>query len=100
MVIYLRRVRGNQPIVLCRYLHHMCLVSMLLAVCVSTGQTVALVGESGSGKSTVVGLLLRFYEPLDGRVLLDGRDVRNYNVGWLRRQVSGDAHRVTRTLMI
>jgi len=78
----------------------MCLVSMLLAVCVSTGQTVALVGESGSGKSTVVGLLLRFYEPLDGRVLLDGRDVRNYNVGWLRRQVSGDAHRVTRTLMI
>jgi ABC-type multidrug transport system fused ATPase/permease subunit len=48
---------------------------------------VALVGESGSGKSTVVGLIERFYDPLEGRVLLDGRDIRQYNVGWLRRQV-------------
>ncbi len=48
----------------------------------------ALVGESGSGKSTVVGLIERFYDPLEGRVLLDGRDIRQYNVGWLRRQVS------------
>ena len=47
----------------------------------------ALVGESGSGKSTVVGLIERFYDPLEGRVLLDGRDIRQYNVGWLRRQV-------------
>lgn len=73
---------------------------MPIAVCVTTGQTVALVGESGSGKSTVVGLLLRFYDPLDGRVLLDGRDVRDYNVGWLRRQVSGDAQRVARKRVI
>lgn len=51
------------------------------------GTTVALVGESGSGKSTVVGLIERFYDPLEGRVLLDGRDIRDYNVGWLRRQV-------------
>lgn len=47
----------------------------------------ALVGESGSGKSTVVGLIERFYDPVEGRVLLDGRDIREYNVGWLRRQI-------------
>jgi ABC-type transport system involved in Fe-S cluster assembly fused permease/ATPase subunit len=51
------------------------------------GATVALVGESGSGKSTVVGLIERFYDPQEGRLLLDGRDLREYNVGWLRRQV-------------
>jgi ABC-type multidrug transport system fused ATPase/permease subunit len=55
----------------------------------AAGTTVALVGESGSGKSTVVGLIERFYDPLEGRVLLDGRDLREYNVGWLRRQVRG-----------
>jgi ABC-type transport system involved in cytochrome bd biosynthesis fused ATPase/permease subunit len=48
---------------------------------------VALVGESGSGKSTVVGLIERFYDPLEGTVLLDGVDIRSYNVKWLRQQV-------------
>lgn len=38
-------------------------------------------------QSTVVGLIERFYDPLEGRVLLDGRDLREYNVSWLRRQV-------------
>jgi ABC-type transport system involved in Fe-S cluster assembly fused permease/ATPase subunit len=51
------------------------------------GKTVALVGESGSGKSTVVGLIERFYDPLEGRVMLDGVDIRSYNVKWLRQQV-------------
>jgi ABC-type phosphate/phosphonate transport system ATPase subunit len=50
---------------------------------------VALVGESGSGKSTVVGLIERFYDPAEGAVLLDGVDIRRYNVAWLRRQVCG-----------
>ncbi|KAK3154974.1 hypothetical protein QOZ80_2BG0197270 [Eleusine coracana subsp. coracana] len=51
------------------------------------GKIVALVGGSGSGKSTVVSLIERFYEPLLGRILLDGHDVRDLDVKWLRRQV-------------
>lgn len=54
---------------------------------IPAGKKVALVGESGSGKSTVVGLIERFYDPLEGRVLLDGQDLRSFNVGWLRKQI-------------
>lgn len=54
---------------------------------IPAGKTVALVGESGSGKSTVVGLIERFYDPLEGRVLLDGVDIKSYNVKWLRQQI-------------
>jgi ABC-type phosphate transport system ATPase subunit len=51
---------------------------------VEAGTTVALVGASGNGKSTVVSLLERFYDPESGAVLLDGRDIRELNVQWLR----------------
>ncbi|KAL0086716.1 P-loop containing nucleoside triphosphate hydrolase protein [Phycomyces blakesleeanus] len=51
------------------------------------GQTVAFVGPSGSGKSTSVQLLQRFYDPIDGQVLLDGEDLKSYNVAWLRTQI-------------
>jgi len=51
------------------------------------GTTLALVGASGSGKSTVVQLVQRFYDPSEGRVLLDGRDIKDLNVRWLRQHV-------------
>jgi subfamily B ATP-binding cassette protein MsbA len=51
------------------------------------GETVALVGPSGSGKTTVITLLARFYDPSSGRILVDGRDIREFNVQSLRRQI-------------
>ena len=51
------------------------------------GRMTALVGESGSGKSTVVQLVMRFYDADAGAVTLDGRDVRQLNVAWLRARV-------------
>jgi subfamily B ATP-binding cassette protein MsbA len=55
---------------------------------VSPGETVAIVGRSGSGKTTLVGLVPRFYDVLQGSVLLDGVDVREYRLTDLRSQVS------------
>ncbi|KAL4819493.1 P-loop containing nucleoside triphosphate hydrolase protein [Aspergillus spinulosporus] len=52
------------------------------------GKTTALVGPSGSGKSTVVGLVERFYMPVRGTVLLDGHDIKDLNLRWLRQQIS------------
>lgn len=54
---------------------------------VPAGQTYALVGPSGSGKTTIITLLARFYDPTDGRILVDGQDIREFNVQSLRRQV-------------
>ena len=51
------------------------------------GQTVALLGPTGSGKSSVVNLLPRFYDPSDGRVLIDGQDVRDVTLDSLRRSI-------------
>ena len=51
------------------------------------GQTLALVGPSGCGKSTVIQLLQRFYDPNAGQILIDGRDMRDYNLKWLREQI-------------
>uniref|UniRef100_A0A4W3KD68 ATP-binding cassette sub-family B member 5 n=1 Tax=Callorhinchus milii TaxID=7868 RepID=A0A4W3KD68_CALMI len=58
-----------------------------LSVKVGNAQTLALVGSSGCGKSTSVQLIERFYEPLEGQVLLDGNDIRNLNIQWLRSQI-------------
>lgn len=50
---------------------------------VEAGQTIALVGETGSGKSTIVNLICRFYEPQEGRILIDGIDIRQRSQLWL-----------------
>jgi ATP-binding cassette subfamily B protein len=52
------------------------------------GERIALVGPSGAGKSTIVSLLLRLYEPDSGRILLDGRDTREYPLYDLRRHMA------------
>lgn len=54
---------------------------------INNGETNALVGQSGSGKSTVIGLLLRFYDVTGGSVELDGVDIRRLNIGWLRSKI-------------
>jgi ATP-binding cassette subfamily B (MDR/TAP) protein 1 len=51
------------------------------------GKTTALVGPSGCGKSTCVQLIQRLYDPTEGTVTLDGRDLKSLNVGWLREQI-------------
>lgn len=51
------------------------------------GKSTALVGQSGCGKSTIIGLIERFYDPVQGAVYLDGRDIRTYNLKWLRAQI-------------
>jgi ATP-binding cassette, subfamily B, bacterial len=55
---------------------------------IPAGETVALVGASGAGKTTLVSLLLRFYDPSSGRILLDGRDLRSLTLQSLRKNVS------------
>ncbi|MFE0823645.1 ABC transporter ATP-binding protein [Streptomyces sp. NPDC058847] len=57
------------------------------ALTIPAGQTVAVVGSTGAGKSTLAKLLARFYDPSDGRVLLDGTDLRDLAVPELRRGV-------------
>ncbi|KYC41455.1 protein tyrosine phosphatase [Scytonema hofmannii PCC 7110] len=55
---------------------------------VQSGQQVAVVGPSGSGKSTLLSLILRLYDPVEGRILIDGQDIREYTLDSLRQQVS------------
>ena len=54
---------------------------------IAAGSTVALVGSSGCGKSTCVQLVQRMYDPDQGQVMLDGQDVKDINVGWLRDNI-------------
>uniref|UniRef100_A0A668AXW3 ATP-binding cassette, sub-family B (MDR/TAP), member 11a n=1 Tax=Myripristis murdjan TaxID=586833 RepID=A0A668AXW3_9TELE len=55
-----------------------------LSMLIKAGQTTAFVGPSGSGKSATIQLIQRFYNPKEGRVTLDGHDIRSLNVQWLR----------------
>ena len=58
-----------------------------LSLNVASGETVAFVGATGAGKTTIASLLLRFYEPQSGRILLDGCDIRELTQESLRRQI-------------
>ncbi|KAM0944512.1 putative ABC-type xenobiotic transporter [Dioscorea sansibarensis] len=54
---------------------------------VPSGKTMALVGESGSGKSTVISLVERFYDPQGGAVLIDGVNLKNLSLKWIREKI-------------
>ncbi len=54
---------------------------------VRAGQSIALVGHTGSGKSTIINLLSRFYDPVQGKVVIDGHDIRDVTIQSLRSQV-------------
>ncbi len=58
-----------------------------LSFTLGPGEVVALVGENGAGKTTLVKLLARLYDPVEGRVLLDGRDLREYDLDGLRAAI-------------
>ncbi len=58
-----------------------------LSFTLGSGEVVALVGENGAGKTTLVKLLARLYDPVEGRVLLDGRDLREYDLDGLRAAI-------------
>ncbi|XP_069150564.1 ABC transporter B family member 9 [Solanum lycopersicum] len=58
-----------------------------LCLIIPSGKTVALVGESGSGKSTVISLIERFYDPESGEIYLDGVEIKQFNLSWLRQQM-------------
>ncbi len=55
---------------------------------IASGSTAAFVGESGSGKSTIVNLLLRFYDADEGRITLNGVDIRDYDLEYLRSKIA------------
>lgn len=59
-----------------------------LSLKIKQGQTVALVGPSGGGKSTVLSMILRLYDPISGDVKLDGTNLKDINLRWLRNQIA------------
>ncbi|KAJ5212040.1 GTPase-activating protein [Penicillium cinerascens] len=59
-----------------------------VSLLIPAGKTTALVGASGSGKSTIIGLVERFYDPVGGCVHIDGHDIKDLNLRWLRQQIS------------
>ena len=51
-------------------------------------ERLGIVGESGSGKSTIISLIERFYDPTKGKVMIDGKDVRQYHLRTLRKHIA------------
>ncbi len=59
-----------------------------VSLTVRSGEFIAVVGPTGSGKTTLVNLLLRFYDPTDGRISINGRDITTMNIAGLRSKIS------------
>eukprot|EP00268_Persea_americana_P035184 TRINITY_DN34757_c2_g1_i1.p1 TRINITY_DN34757_c2_g1~~TRINITY_DN34757_c2_g1_i1.p1 ORF type:complete len:120 (+),score=25.57 TRINITY_DN34757_c2_g1_i1:91-450(+) len=57
------------------------------SIFIPSGMSVALVGESGSGKSTMVSLIERFYDPQAGQVLIDGTNIKEFQLRWIREKI-------------
>ena len=87
--IELPRIRGNVTFEDVSFAYnHGCPVLKNVTFSVRAGQKVALVGQSGSGKTTIVNLIPRFYDVSAGRVIIDGRDVRDVKIKSLRRHIA------------
>jgi subfamily B ATP-binding cassette protein MsbA len=65
-----------------------------LNIKIHAGQTIALVGQSGGGKSSLINLLLRFYDPDEGTILLNQHNIKNYTQNSLRHQIAAVSQRV------
>jgi ATP-binding cassette subfamily B protein len=70
-----------------RYTHSERWANRHLSFTLRAGEKMALVGENGAGKTTLVKLLSRLYDPTEGRILLDGHDLREYDIGDLRKNI-------------
>ncbi len=62
---------------------------------IPAGRTTAIIGPSGAGKSTIAKMLLRLYEPTEGRILIDGRDIREYRTRSLRKRITSLTQDIT-----
>ncbi|MFW6213923.1 MAG: ATP-binding cassette domain-containing protein, partial [Spirochaetota bacterium] len=58
-----------------------------ISFCVEQASAIGVVGSSGSGKSSLIKLLLKFYEPETGAITIDGRDLRDIDTTWLRQRI-------------
>lgn len=58
-----------------------------ISLMIQPGEHIAIIGPTGSGKSTLASLLMRFYDPTEGSILIDGQDIRQYNPESLRKQI-------------
>ncbi|MBN1672122.1 MAG: ABC transporter ATP-binding protein [Kiritimatiellae bacterium] len=83
----LKAVRGEVALEAVQFRYDRLPVLSGVSLTASPGQTVALVGPSGAGKTTITRLIPRFYDPFEGRVLVDGRDVRDIQLRALRSHI-------------